>query len=428
MEQYDAVIAGAGPAGAQCARDLAGRGYDVIVLEREAESSFPRMSNKSTGGTFPRMLSSFSIPDEVVMRFTDDVVLESPSDYYVIEQPGAVLEFANFKEFLVEDGRDRGAEYEFDAMVSGVVEEDGSPVGVEYNRDKVVYGEVLIDATGPAAALASDLGVAELDRDNQAIGIEYEFEGVELDHPECADLSRAMMLRLDEEYAPGGYAWIFATGENRAKVGVTYINNDRFKQNGDEDLTIDEYLDRFVESDPRLESAEPIDGEHHRGSAHIQPPESMTTDSFIAIGDTVPTIDPLWGEGIHKGMKSARAAATTVDQALTGSTQDTGAEAMQLYEKLWHRDVAPQAERRLLMTKLMYFAPNDRYDQLMADLKRLDLDTLADANKGSPLAMARLFHLSDLPMLAGFVRSEYAAESSTVVGSLSSRPALNSFW
>ena len=32
MEQYDAIIAGAGPAGAQAARDLAGRGYDVIVL------------------------------------------------------------------------------------------------------------------------------------------------------------------------------------------------------------------------------------------------------------------------------------------------------------------------------------------------------------------------------------------------------------
>ena len=246
------------------------------------------MSNKSTGGTFPSMLSSFSIPDDVVMRFTDDVVLESPSDYYVADQPGAVLEFAEFKEFLVEDSRRRGAEYEFDAMVSGVVEEDGTPVGVEYNGDEVVYGEVLIDATGPSAALASDLEVLELERKNQAIGIEYEFEGVDLDHPEYADLSRAMMLRLDEEYAPGGYAWIFATGENRAKVGVTYINNDRFKQNGGgEEMMIDDYLDRFVESDPRLQDAEPIEGEHHRGSAHIQPPSSMTTDSFIAIGQSI---------------------------------------------------------------------------------------------------------------------------------------------
>lgn len=411
MPQYDAVIAGAGPAGAQCARDLAGRGYDVCVLERESEESFPRMSNKSTGGTFPAMLSSFSIPDEVVMRFTDHVVLESPSDYYVADQPGAVLEFADFKEFLVEDSKRRGAEYRFDALTTGAVVESGDVVGVEYNRDETVYGDVIIDATGPSAALASDLGVVELERENQAIGIEYEYEGVDLDHPEYADLSRAMMLRLDEEYAPGGYAWIFATGENRAKVGVTYINNDRFKQNGDTDLTIDEYLERFVESDPRLQDATPIEGEHHRGSAHIQPPESMTTDSFIAIGDTVPTIDPLWGEGIHKGMQSARAAATTVDQALSGSKQDTSAEAMELYETLWHRDVAPKAKRRLLMTKLMYFAPNDRYDQFMADLKRLDLDTLSAANQGNPLAMARLFHLEDVPMLTEFLRSEYLGEA-----------------
>ncbi|NIQ58114.1 MAG: FAD-dependent oxidoreductase, partial [Gemmatimonadetes bacterium] len=50
---YDVVIAGAGPAGAQCARDLAARDYDVVVLETESEDEFPRQSNKSTGGTFP---------------------------------------------------------------------------------------------------------------------------------------------------------------------------------------------------------------------------------------------------------------------------------------------------------------------------------------------------------------------------------------
>lgn len=53
-ERYDVVIAGAGPAGAQCARDLAERGYEVLVLETEPEGTFPAQSNKSTGGTFPR--------------------------------------------------------------------------------------------------------------------------------------------------------------------------------------------------------------------------------------------------------------------------------------------------------------------------------------------------------------------------------------
>ena len=120
-ERFDVVVAGAGPAGAQCARDLAARNYDVLVLETEPEDGFPRQSNKSTAGTFPSMMASFSIPDDVVMQYTDKVVLESPNDYYVQDQAGAVLEFGDFKRFLVRDSRENGAEYRFDSRVTAPI-------------------------------------------------------------------------------------------------------------------------------------------------------------------------------------------------------------------------------------------------------------------------------------------------------------------
>jgi len=154
-----------------------------VVLETESEGSFPKQSNKSTGGTFPSMLTAFGIPDRVVMQFTDSVVLESPSRHYVSDQPGAVLEFAEFKRFLVEDGQRRGAEYRWDARVSAPIMDDGQIVGVRYGGDAEVYGEIIVDATGPAAPLARALGVTELHRDHQAIGIEFECEGVALEHP-----------------------------------------------------------------------------------------------------------------------------------------------------------------------------------------------------------------------------------------------------
>jgi digeranylgeranylglycerophospholipid reductase len=99
-DRFDVVIAGAGPAGAQCARDLASRDYDVVVLETEPEEGFPRQSNKSTGGTFPSMLSAFGIPNDVVMNFTDTIVVESPNEHFVQQQAGAVLGFAAFKQKL----------------------------------------------------------------------------------------------------------------------------------------------------------------------------------------------------------------------------------------------------------------------------------------------------------------------------------------
>jgi len=403
-DRFDVVIAGAGPAGAQCARDLAGRDYDVLVLETEPEAEFPRQSNKSTAGTFPSMMASFAIPDEVVMKFTDRVVLESPNEHFVQEQPGAVMDFAAFKRFLVRDGRERGAEYRFDARVSGPITEGGEVVGVEYNGSEEVHGDVVIDATGPAAPLARQLGVSDLERDRQAIGIEYEFEDIEVDHPEFADLHDAMMLRLDHDLAPGGYSWIFHTGEDTAKVGLCYINNEYHRDRAREGMGIDDYLDYWLETDPRFADATRLEGRQHRGSAHIQPPGDMCTDSFIAIGDTVPTVDPLWGEGIHKGMKSARAAAVTVDSCLTPREPDTSAEAMATYEELWHSEVAPRARARLLMTELLYFAPNYRYDTLMSDLEGTDEDTLGQINAGNKLAMRHLLHPSDVPLLAKFVR------------------------
>ncbi len=404
MERYDVVIAGAGPAGAQCARDLAAREYDVLVLETEPEAEFPGRSNKSTGGSFPSMMASFGIPDDVVMQFTDSVVIESPNDHVVQDQPGVVLEFSDFKQFLVDDGRERGAEYRFGSRVSKPITEDGEIVGVRYDGDEEVYGDIMIDATGPSAPLAKALDVVDLKRGNQAIGVEYEFENVNLNPEGYADLRDAMMLRLDHDIAPGGYSWIFHTGGDNAKVGLCYIQNDIHTDRAKEGYTIEDYLDYWVGSDPRFADAEKIASKQHRGSAHIQPPDSLSTDRFMAIGDTVPTIDPLWGEGIHKGMKSARAAAVTADECLTPDTPDTSAEAMSVYDDRWHGQVAPNARSRLLMTNLLYMADNARYDRFMQDMRRLGKETLAKANAGKKRAIMKLLHLNDIPTLARLAR------------------------
>ncbi|WP_142987784.1 digeranylgeranylglycerophospholipid reductase [Halorubrum cibi] len=396
--RYDVIIAGAGPAGAQCARDLADRGYDVVVLETEAEDEFPAQSNKSTGGTFASMMTSFGIPDDVVMHATESVVLESPNEHFIQDQPGFVLDFKAFKKFLVEDGRHKGAEYRFDARVRDPIVEDGDLVGVRYNRDQEVFGEIVIDATGPAAPLAKDLGIANLERENHAIGIEYLFEGVDLNHPEFADLTDAMMLRLDHEYAPGGYSWIFHTGDDTAKVGICYIQNERYQENAIHDRTVDGYLEHWLDTDPRFENARQIAESPVRGSAHVQPPGSMSTDSFMAIGDTVPSVDPVWGEGIYKCMKSARAAAMTADRCLT-RTKNISAEEMGVYDDLWNEQVAPRQDRRLMMTRLLYLAPNERYDRLMQDLNKLSRDTLSDINDGSKREIVKLLYPSDLSYL-----------------------------
>lgn len=407
---YDVVIAGAGPAGLQCARDLAARDYDVVVLETEQEEEFPSRSNKSTAGTFPSTMASFSIPDDVVMHYTDSVVIESPNDSFKREQSGAVLEFADFKNFLVDESRADGAEFRFGSRVSKPVMEDEKIVGVTHNGSEEVYGDIIVDATGPSAPLAKALDVCDLKREHQAIGIEYEYRGMDMNPDGFADLNDAMMLRLDHDLAPGGYSWIFHTGEDTAKVGVCYIQNESHRNHARDDFIIDDYIEYWAETDPRFANAERIEGIQHRGSAHIQLPKNLSTDNFMAIGDTVPTVDPLWGEGIDKCMRSGRAAAITADNCLIHSERDTSAEMMEVYDTFWHNDVAPNARTRLLMTELLYLGTNSRYDALLSDLNRLDDDTLAKVNQGNIRAIASILKPSDAGLLARFARNRLSSE------------------
>ncbi len=402
---YDVVVAGAGPAGLQCARDVAARGYDVAVLEREDEDGFPSTSNKSTGGTFPSMMASFGIPDDVVMKFTDKVVLESPNSHYTQEHPGAVLEFADFKNFLVEDARDKGAEFLFGTQVAKPLVEDGTVTGVGCAGGDEITARLTVDATGPGAVLAQKVGVIELERTNQAVGVEYEYEGVNLNPEGYADLRGAMMLRLDHGIAPGGYAWIFHTGDDTAKVGVCYIQNERY-HDFDDGNTIDDYLNEWLEDDPRFENAVRIDDSNHRGSAHIQEPGSMSTAGFMAVGDTVPSVDPVWGEGINKCMRSGRMAAVTADKCLTAGI-DVSEETVSTYDDLWHEEVAPRVGSRLTMTRLLYLVSNDRYDRLMKDLNSADEETLKKANNGNKRAIMKLLHLRDIPTLLKFGKQRF---------------------
>jgi len=64
------------------------------------------------------------------------------------------------------------------------------------------------------------------------------------------------------------------------------------------------------------------------------------------------------------------------------------------------------------MTELLYLAPNERYDTLMADLRRLGIDSLSKVNSGDILTLRKLIHLADLPLLAQYARERLTTRSS----------------
>lgn len=74
MEDYDVVIVGAGPAGGNCAAELAKLGHSVLLVERSKVIGVP---NFSTGGTPNQTMEVFGLPKKVTDSSWDSILIAS---------------------------------------------------------------------------------------------------------------------------------------------------------------------------------------------------------------------------------------------------------------------------------------------------------------------------------------------------------------
>ena len=73
---FDAIIVGAGPAGAQCARELSGMGSKVLLMERSERIGEP---NFSTAGTPKETIKDFDLPLSVTRGIWSRVLMQANS-------------------------------------------------------------------------------------------------------------------------------------------------------------------------------------------------------------------------------------------------------------------------------------------------------------------------------------------------------------
>jgi len=363
-ERADVVVAGGGPAGLQFARSLAERSeYSVVVLEANDELSD---NDKSTGGTFDQVVEGFDIPMSVVQDDCADVVFEAPGASERLPIPGYVLDFPSFLEFLGEDARQYGAEIRTGCRVTDPIREGRDVTGVVYREDgdeKRIYADLVVEATGPAAVIAEPLGMFTPGEAQRGIGKEYEIEGrYDLD---------SMLFRFDHAAAPGGYAWTFPAGDGVFKAGVCWVDDfyERHGPDGKGGALIDDYIDRWIESDDRWEAENRRVA--HAGQAVLNNSlNRRAVDGLVAIGDAVSSINPLFGEGIRPGMESA---AMAVDVALDAlDAGDTSRERLAPYERRWNDEKGFHWRVQRVVGELLYDFTADQQTQFVRKAGQMD--------------------------------------------------------
>jgi digeranylgeranylglycerophospholipid reductase len=398
MAEYDIVVAGGGPAGLQFAREVGyASEYSVAVLERNDSLAD---NDKSTGGTFHQVIDGFDIPDHVVMDASPDVIFEGPEAHARLDIPNYVLDFPEFLEYLGDDAERQGVEIVTGAEVTGPIQEDGAVVGVETRRGgatREAYGDVVVDATGPAGALTTELDM--WDRSAAQRGIGKEFEAVGEFGPD------SMLFKFDHEYAPGGYAWVFPAGDDAFKVGVCWVNDFYERHRPPDDGDIDAYVRKWVDSDSRWEIDEIRDV--HAGQAISDNSiNQRATDGMVAVGDAVSSINPLFGEGIRPGMESAEMAADVVMDALRRG--DTSRKALSAYEERWNREKGPKWKTQRMVGELLYDFDTEQQDGFVRRAGGLSTEQ-ADRLQRYELTLTDLlslypFKLKDVPKAPTLLR------------------------
>lgn len=312
MKTFDVVVIGAGLAGLQCAKLLAGRGASVLLVDRKHDLT----RGVHTTGIFVRKtLEDFDFPAGTLGQPISHVTLYSP------KLRGIALE-SKKPEFRVGKMAALYTSYLNDCIKAGVEFSNGTRyvsaekgvgetlVTLERGRKAFcVRARVLVGADGANSRVAKDLGLDE--NREWIVGCEEVFRSNET--------AREPRLHcfLDAKLAPGYLAWIADDGEE-VHVGVGG------------------YAKRF---DPRAalrdfksKMAGLIDECCVAGAAPIETRggripvggvlKRIANENGVLIGDAAGAVSPLTAGGLDPCLRlSAMAAGVITERLLTGDPQ-----------------------------------------------------------------------------------------------------------
>jgi len=222
--------------------------------------------------------------------------------------------------------------------VTGVVSENGRVRGVKIRRgdfwggagEMEIESQIVIAADGVEAQVGRWAGLdTQLPLNDTMACAQFLLAGINLD-PTCT------YYTISDEFAPGGYVWVFPKGARKANVGLGVQADLPRRANALELLT------RFIESQPNLARGYPVT--LVSGNVPVAlPPARIISAGIMLIGDAARQVDPLTGGGIINAMIAGRIAAQVACDAITA--RDVSASFLSRYADTWRKTRGSKMER-----------------------------------------------------------------------------------
>ena len=340
VEQFDAIVVGAGPGGATTSTLLARQGKKVLVLD---QSDWPRdkICGDGISGKSMDAIKELGLEDKLRANeslgswgvtfsgpYGDEVSIPFGKQIAGKIAPGFVCTREVFDKVLFDASVESGADVRIKTTVTNLLKEGNKVVGVRYKTPEKQVREarapIVIGADGAYSVVARELGMDQLDEKHYVAAVRAYFEGV-------SGFSDGNFIELHfvDEVIPG-YFWIFPLGNGKANVGVGMLSSEIKKRDVKLKPLLDEMikLPKFAE---RFKDAKQMTPTKGWGLPVGSKPRTMSGDGWMLIGDAASLIDPFTGEGIGNAMVTGMMAAEWIDKA--EKANDYSAAFFATYEK-----------------------------------------------------------------------------------------------
>jgi geranylgeranyl reductase family protein len=337
VEQFDAIVVGAGPAGSTAAYRLARKGARVLLLDK---ARFPR-DKPCGGGISARAIRELPFdPHPVVEHVVDRMELSFCGGRPFVRGRRSPLAYMTQRRlldhFLVEQAVDAGTYFRDGAAVTEVSEHGARVDG------RWIGSKLLIAADGANGATARSLDLA----DTRVYGVALEGN---LPHSLVDPGRWQSTIVIELGTIPGGYCWIFPKGDH-VNVGVGGWENTAPKLR----KHLREFCERRGFDYSKLQALR-----GYRLPAR-HPGAALARGRALLIGDAAGLVDPLWGDGIYAAFVSSRLASVAALDLLAGRVTDFKPYARSVVSELglmfafaWDAKVALDRFPRLALAALI---------------------------------------------------------------------------
>ena len=368
---YDAVIAGGSVAGLLCAREIASKGFSVLVIEEDYEIGTP----EHCGG----LVSIAGLEELGVIPFrkTFDHMIESAK---VTAPNGNNFTINSKKQKVIEiSRRELDKQIAFQAQKNGAVIkvrtsfQEITDSGIRTNDEKIDC-KIFVDARGVSSLIHKD-------RTGIISSAQYEI---------YADWIKKGKVEVifDQEKYPGFFAWVIPSNEGKGKVGVAGRG-----------INVAEVLDEILKQKGIHSTIRKI-----FAPIWIKGPiENFIDGKTVIIGDAAGQAKPTTAGGIFtSGMGGVYAG-----QAISKFLETNEHSDLEEYQKRWKTRFGKEFDKQILARKLLERIDNQTINKLFESITPEIIKDISEKDDFD-------FHTSSIIKLLGMKGSIKTAQ--TLIG------------